>query len=92
MRLIQIYQSLPLIDCDSNQRATAASCFLGFGEGDVFENNKFAFTQFLFLNIRRNQSKLWTTVQAVLPFYKYCVSGNTITAVTEHCDTVRPAH
>lgn len=73
MRLIQIYQSLTLIDCDSNQRATAASCFLGFGEGDVFENNKFAFTQFLFLNIRRNQSKLWTSVQAVqtlLPFYQ----------------------
>lgn len=73
MRLIQIYQSLTLIDCDLNKKATAASWFLGFREGDVFENNKFAFTEFLFLNIRRNQSKLWTAVQALqtlLPFYK----------------------
>jgi len=73
MRLVQIYQSLTLIDCNSNQKATAASCFLCFGEGDVFETNKFAFTQCLFLNIRRNWSKLWTTVQALqtlLPFHK----------------------
>lgn len=65
MRLIQIYQSLTLIGCDSNQKATAASWFRGFGEGDGFESNKFTFTQFLFLNIRRSQSKLWPPVQAL---------------------------
>lgn len=40
MRVIHIYQSLTLIGCDSHQKATAASCFLGFGEGDGFENGE----------------------------------------------------
>lgn len=56
-------------------KSNSNSCILfpRLWEGDVTENNKFAFTQLLFLNIRGNQSKLRMTVQAfqtLFCFYK----------------------